>query len=275
MTATASVAINLAAEPSASIRKVTPEMAATWLAANTHNRKLRDTLVDRYAREMAAGRWMVNGEAIQISRSGVLINGQHRLAAIVESGTTQQMLVVTNIEGEAQATVDTGAKRSVGDVLNLAGYAEPKNLASIVKFGLEVANYPKLARPTPGEIQAAVEDDKVAQWVAASVLPTLPKLAAPTPLGYVYLRLHHVDPDACATFFSKLATLDKLPENSPILVLHKKFAYGAKPGGSFKARVYTVTCFFLAWNAWRKGEGRSQIKPYPTADGYYNIPEPA
>jgi hypothetical protein len=64
---------------------VTPELAAKWLELNDHNRGVVTARVDQYAADMRRGEWRVNGEAIKISADGKILDGQHRLLAVLEA----------------------------------------------------------------------------------------------------------------------------------------------------------------------------------------------
>lgn len=262
-----------AIEPQVSVQLVTPELAAEWLAANTRNRRLRNKLVDQYARDMVAGRWAANFEPVQIAESGVLLNGQHRLAAIVASDTTQQMLVVTGVAEDAQDTIDVGAKRTVHDQLGFRGFTNGTTLGATARLAM-LLHTGKDYRPTQPEVLAMVNTDETLQWAVEEVLPTLPRVVQPAVLAYCYLRFHHVDPDAAKRFFEHLTTLDNLPAGSPILALHKRLTVGAPIPSTSRGRLFAVACFVQAWNAWRNDEERTIIRPRKRKDGDYSIPEP-
>src|SRR5439155_25117462 len=100
---------------------VDPATASAWLQRNLHNRHLREEAVSSMARDMAAGRWQYTGEAVKFSKAGNLLDGQHRLAAVVKSETTIPILVVPGLPDSAQEVIDTGAKRTASDVLYLSG----------------------------------------------------------------------------------------------------------------------------------------------------------
>ena len=70
------------------VMEVGPDLAARWLDGNTHNRPLKQTLVDRFVRDMQAGRWRLTHQGIAFDADGMLIDGQHRLWAIVISATS-------------------------------------------------------------------------------------------------------------------------------------------------------------------------------------------
>lgn len=96
-----------------------PETAQRYLAWNGQNRKMSKATVDRYAKAMTAGKWVANGETIKMSASGALIDGQHRLQAVVKSGETVPMFVMTGLDHEAFKTIDIGRKRTGGDILSI------------------------------------------------------------------------------------------------------------------------------------------------------------
>ena len=69
-----------------SIVTITPEEAAKMLETNQRNRNVSKNAVAAMARDMTAGHWRLNGEAIRIDGDGNLIDGQHRFSACVMSG---------------------------------------------------------------------------------------------------------------------------------------------------------------------------------------------
>lgn len=114
---------------------ITPKIAEKMLSSNTHNRPVYQLTVDCYARDMRLGLWRPNNQGIGFDINGVLIDGQHRLWAIIQSGVTLEMLVVTELPIESQLTVDTGKLRGVGDNLHLIG-VDNGNLRSAIVRGL-------------------------------------------------------------------------------------------------------------------------------------------
>lgn len=101
------------------IEAITPELAQRYLELNSRQqRKIRRHKVAEYADDMRNGLWELNGAAIVIDEFGNLIDGQHRLSAVVESGTTQQFVVVRNVREDAYRTIDQGMKRSLADASN-------------------------------------------------------------------------------------------------------------------------------------------------------------
>lgn len=104
---------------SAAFELITPEKAKAYLALNKANyRKMSSSLVAKYASDMTAGRWKVNGEPIQFNCDGFLVNGQHRLAAIVKANVNIMILVVRGIESDV---FDIGKNRSFVQIARANG----------------------------------------------------------------------------------------------------------------------------------------------------------
>lgn len=109
---------------------MTPVEAAKLLESNTHNRPMRDSVIDRYARDMKEGRWIETHESIAIASDGEIVDGQHRLWAVLFSGATVPLRVTYNASKESQKVIDSGVIRTVVDVVALHdGSVKPKEAA--------------------------------------------------------------------------------------------------------------------------------------------------
>jgi len=113
-------------EPHCTRMTVTPARAAHWLEyANTNNRSVRDAHVRQLARDMAQGRWRLTHEAITFDPHGVLLDGQHRLWAVVIANVPVEMHVWFGVTNDALAVIDRGKTRTLSDQLRLTpGYGE-------------------------------------------------------------------------------------------------------------------------------------------------------
>lgn len=107
---------------------ISPATAIAWLEGNTHNRALRDSAVQRYARDMKAGRWRLTHQGIAFGPDGKLIDGQHRLWAIVEADTPIRMMVARGVSADAQAVIDDNLPRTAVDALKLRHGVQAKNV---------------------------------------------------------------------------------------------------------------------------------------------------
>ena len=121
-------------DPDAKIELITPEQAAALLLLNTNNRRLLRTKVLSYANKMRAGDWMFTGQAhVIIGDDNVLLNGQHTLSAVVESGVPIRTVVVRGVDPAAFSAIDIGLKRSAADAFKLADIARGRQLAGIIR----------------------------------------------------------------------------------------------------------------------------------------------
>lgn len=120
--------------PTPRVIKFTPALAERILDNNRLNRPLRQGRVEQYARDMKAGRWAANGETIKLTQDGDLLDGQHRLFAVVESGKEIEMLLVEGLDPAVMPTIDTGAPRTFGDVLGIQGGKNNLVTASVLRW---------------------------------------------------------------------------------------------------------------------------------------------
>ena len=81
-----------------SVDVINPEEAKAFLKNNAMHRKIKQKKVDEYIKEMQDGKWRLNGKALIFDSNGRLLNGQHRLSAVVQSDTPLTTLVVRGVD---------------------------------------------------------------------------------------------------------------------------------------------------------------------------------
>lgn len=106
-----------------SIENITPTMAAALLANNkgrdVGNRPYRDRYASKLAEAIKRGEWLLTHQGIAICEDGRLLDGQHRLSAIVKAGITVPLSVSRDVSAEAFYGMDQGARRSSADILGV------------------------------------------------------------------------------------------------------------------------------------------------------------
>lgn len=100
---------------------ISPEKALVYLNGQGKNRAIRKAHVKRLADDMLKGMWEFPGDPIKFSESRKLIDGQHRLQAVVESNTTQRFLILTGFPERTIHVLDTGVGRSSANVGQIKG----------------------------------------------------------------------------------------------------------------------------------------------------------
>lgn len=133
---------------------VTPIMAERWLKRNCVNRNIFHQRVETYAADMKAGNWRFNGEPICFDTEGHLVNGQHRLSAILKANCPIKTLVCFNVKVSDSDIYDRGRGRSTTDSLIMSGmdkYASSHSVVGAVRLILDIekSNY----APSDTEIQ--------------------------------------------------------------------------------------------------------------------------
>lgn len=104
-----------------SVETHTPESAAEILSRNTRNRTPNERHAAALAAAMLAGLWQFSPQTISIGEDGSLIDGQHRLMALVRAGMTLQFVVARNVPCRTRDVVDTSVlPRSARHALQIA-----------------------------------------------------------------------------------------------------------------------------------------------------------
>lgn len=100
---------------------VTPELAALYLANQERNRTVTQAYVKRIADDILNGRWQEEGDPLKFSEQGKLIDGQHRLNAVIEADKPQKFVVVRGYKKDSMAVLDIGKARSAAHVGQITG----------------------------------------------------------------------------------------------------------------------------------------------------------
>jgi hypothetical protein len=117
---------------------ITPDLARAWLELRSKNRAISPIQTKRYVNDMRRNRWRLSGETIKFDNSGRLIDGQHRLTACIEANVTFESWVVWGLDSCAMEVIDSGKKRTPGDMLQIRGVSNPKQAAATCRWLLSI-----------------------------------------------------------------------------------------------------------------------------------------
>jgi len=236
---------------------VTPNLAAAWLAENNvHNRPLAPSRVRAYADAMRRGLWRnPTGEPIIFDTLNRLQDGQHRLAAQVESGATLQYWVNYRANPDDFVVIDQGKSRTASDVLATQGITSYTNAATIVRTLILMQNRPHRSwsgtHVTPSEISAFAAENfaqvESASKIAKSVWheSRLPVSAFGAVYYWVYSELPQSE--QLLDFVQQVKTGLGLLEGSPAHTL-RKWAL-QRPRNRNSQQQMNVVYVTKAWNA--------------------------
>lgn len=122
------------------VETITPQKAQEYLGKSGGNRNISKPVVDSYASTMVKGKWLLNGEPIVFDVDGILLNGHHRLLAIIEAGVPIQSFVTRGVEHESFATFDCGRHRTVGQLIGMQGIKHYNVVASVCNIAFRLLN---------------------------------------------------------------------------------------------------------------------------------------
>jgi hypothetical protein len=243
--------------PTVTTVTVTPELALEWLTRNNNNRTLSKKHVALLSAQMIANEFAFVGDPVRFDTDGRLLDGQHRLNAIIESEKAQQMVVITNLPPESQVYMDAGRKRSPGDQMTVAlGIRNGNQAAAIVRTyiqwrdGVFLSEARKISIPeivtwATDHEDLLVEATTRARRVSSAHVPTSVAVS-----GAVYLAAHKVNAEDAATFWDRLADGAELDADNPILTLRNGIMRRAKR--ERWTRVEEWAYYTRCWNTWRK-----------------------
>lgn len=98
---------------------ITPEMAKAWLETSPGNpryprgnKRYDSAKVEKMVRDIKSGNWHPAGDPIKFREDGTLVDGHHRLTAIVRAGIPVWCDVKLGITKEQEGHIDDNDKRS-------------------------------------------------------------------------------------------------------------------------------------------------------------------
>lgn len=155
------------------VENITPELAKEYLQANVKNRRASKRAVRLYKRDIEAGNWKFTGDPIRFNGAGTLIDGQHRLLAIAETGVTLPCLVIRGLDLDVQEHIDQGYKRQVSHHLQMREVANPLQVAAAARFLFWLKHkdqWGEFGWPTVAEVLALVDrHPRLVESVSATV----------------------------------------------------------------------------------------------------------
>lgn len=117
-----------------SLELVSVEKAVAYLGNRGPNRKVKNCRVAEYARAMSCKDWKITHQGIAFNKDGQLIDGQHRLEAVVKSGIPQWFMVFRWKTDTTMECLDDGKSRTVCDAGEIAGLSYTTSHPAVVRI---------------------------------------------------------------------------------------------------------------------------------------------
>lgn len=132
--------------------EVTPALAKQWLEENTENRNVRRSHLETLAREIRADRWRVTHQGIAFSALGRLMDGQHRLHAIIRANKSAVLTVFVGLDDNMFGALDRGQRRTVADEL----LTRPRYVHPCVWIAANLQQAGPSAAPPPADVRVVL-----------------------------------------------------------------------------------------------------------------------
>lgn len=248
------------------IEAITPDRAAKMLENNTMNRNISQITVKRYALAMRNGEWEQNGQTIIIAEDGTILDGQHRLHAVIESGMTITFLIVYNVKKAAIATIDSGVSRTFRHVLQIKGSKHASTASALTKLAWIYFFYDSEMKDSSAKIalrntilECFYDENKDLIERAAAIADTGCHHFVKSHMGFCIFLMFHKNPGRAEEFAALLKTGQNLYTGHPIMTLRSKLIDNLT--GKRKLTVRETLAFYTkAWNAFLKGKDVSVFR---------------
>lgn len=261
-----------------SVAEIGPDEAKELLTFNTRNRNLRLRHLAKLADDMRNGEWR-DGGSLLFAGTGedrVLIDGQHRLHAVVMADVKLNFIIAEGLDLNDQQAVDTGIRRTLADVLKFQGEVNCTDLAASLSWLHRYLNGSMKSNLTPTVAQAlelfrnhsALRDCYAVPRHAAKVLGISRALCG----TMFYLQLQ-IDSEDATAFWEQLGSgsVTGDHERHPLRALRRQLE--SNHANARKMDLVAVAALLIkGWNMWREGRevtllmwrrGGASAEPFP------------
>lgn len=257
---------------------ITPAKAQEYLRTSIGNRPISKVYVRSYADTMRKGAWMLNGVPIIFDNEGHLLDGHHRLYAVIEANIPVRFDVSRGAPSEAFTTYDCGRHRNVGQVLAMQGVKNYNLVGAIVNSNETLLQYGRLTgnngnannKRTLADSYDSYSKDpegygKVASYIVG--LESRCRVLNGSWAGGLYYYLTHsggYSEEEVKPFFDALFDLDS--DSIPVVsLLRKAIAKAAIEGRKLQAE--TLWAYLAkSWNAYITGNSPKILRYLETEE---------
>jgi len=267
------------------------ELMFSRLSPAFRNRHIDGTRVRTYAQKMTTYgtdgtcEWKDRITEIGVSSDGVLAMGFHTCLAVILSGTSHEVRLLTNFTESERNSEGTGRRQDFGDVLYYYGVPSSKSTAALIQI---MVNHRRTLSPlnsitagslrnTTTELMEVVNSPEMSVVTEAVAYgKRLSKkfysengkykrrsAVAPAIVAHLYLEWMQVHPAEATSFFQGLESGEGI--SGTLLVLRERFtaiANGTGTGldGSLNVYVRTSSLMGQAWKHYLAGTELSKLQ---------------
>lgn len=250
---------------------ITPALAKLWLQTRKKQRNIYARHIQNLAHKMAIGDWQdLNGDTIVFDRNGNLIDGQHRLYAVIESNIHITSGVLLGVEPTRIFSIDSGNKnRGFKDLLEITG---TKENSALIATALKYLYYyrKKVARasnnyqiiPSTQELNNLWEKNRTIQNSIPHALPTK-GLLPPSFSIFLHYVCSEIDQKTADDFFHRLSFgtgKDDRHKGCPIAALRRQLLDSLLSRQRKLTLTQKMAITIIAWNNYREGNNTKILR---------------
>lgn len=236
------------------VEQISPEMAEKYLSHNQGNRNIVTSHVSAMVRDIQNGRWMFNAQPICFARSGRLLNGQHRLSAVLESGQPIEVMVMRGLPEQAFETYDKQAKKAPAVEEMFSDFGDKPLISAAAVLLWKRENRPvgqPNARPTAAEVQEVIRENPSLMRLRAFSRKMV-RYGRSSAILYAADRILRDDASLGQLFLDRFESGAELPAGHPILKLRDRLVDLRATGSDQNSQIDEI---LSAWQRFRKRPG--------------------
>lgn len=244
--------------------EIGPGLASEMLKKNTMNRPVSRVNLKRIVMAMREGEWQeTTGESLKFDKDGNILDGQHRLMGIVESGKAFKFMIIEGLDKKVFDVIDTGKIRSASDSLHILGVKNVMTISGIIRRYLYLASgkvYNKANESALSSNTKVVNEynKQPEEWGRVAKKATLlnkqsNRILSKPFIGAWYKYIYDTEPEECEVFFQKLCMgigIDS--QDDPIYVFRNMLLLNKD--SDKKLTIFAINSYFVVtWNAHLQG----------------------
>jgi len=265
------------------IELITPKKAKELLSTIKTNRPVSNGRVNHYSSIMKRGEWRTTHQGIAIDKNGCLIDGQHRLNAIVKANVSVTMSITEGLSTDTFKYMDVGYTRTAGNVFHIEGIPNAKNhAAGVSRYFSMKHNITAVANRQNNRTKTSNTFDDYLQFyyenaellnliiVKSEKYYRMYKLFSPTEIYglmvYIMLDMGYTSDYVCGFFESLYTKNNNSKSNAPELLFQKLINNLA---GNLEIKPRAKTALFIkAFNYYVKGKKIKRLNYNPDREKF-------
>lgn len=243
---------------------LTPELAKRMLESNVNNRQLNQANLRFLKNEVVSNRWREISDPIQINEEDKLINGQHRLRAIVDLNISLPLRVETNVDSTIFSVIDTGNKRSGVDTLTIKHIENASVMATTIRYiKMMLTNGNSTTKVSNQEMINFIEDNpnviEAVKFGVSNYKKGNKVITAPLLSTFYFLLTKNYKNEA-EEFLLKIALGNDIQPNCPSGAIRNRFITLKSDKNKNVKGEKNMEYIAYAWNKFLNGEKVKSIK---------------